>query len=278
LTESDLDKFGKYLEEQYRPKTARERFNYAKNFGHCLLNRNFSDLKTLTEDKKGHVLKGLSALAKYLGVYEDFKAMVRNFGITWAGRNKDDVVIDRLTKVSDPQEVFKWIQKVRRARPELSDFMDLVTITGMRLVEATESYNLIIRLSRKDKLHEYYNADAGTLEHFKFKETFIRNTKKVFISFIPKDLIEKIELNTEITSANSIMKLLQRSNIQSRFGDIREANGTFLTKYLQQPEIDFLQGRVATNVFMRNYFNPALIEDLKTRALKGIQKIRGKIA
>lgn len=206
--------------------------------------------------------------------------MVRNYGITWAGRNKDDIVIERLTKVEDPQEVFKWIQEVKGARPEIADLMDLMAITGMRLVEAIESYNLIIRLSkipRKRQLKEYYNAESGILEHFKFKETFIRNTKKVFISFVPLDMIERIKGNMEIASANSIIKSLQRSKIKSRFGDIREANGTFLTKYLQQPEIDFIHGRVATNVFMRNYFNPALIEDLKARAFQGIKEIRGKI-
>jgi hypothetical protein len=35
-------------------------------------------------------------------------------------------------------------------------------------------------------------------------------------------------------------------------------------------EIDFLQGRTSASVFMRNYFNPALISDLKERVFKGI--------
>ena len=43
-----------------------------------------------------------------------------------------------------------------------------------------------------------------------------------------------------------------------------------MTKYLSQPEIDFLQGSVSGSVFMRNYFNPALIGDLKERVFKGI--------
>lgn len=42
-----------------------------------------------------------------------------------------------------------------------------------------------------------------------------------------------------------------------RFGDVREVWASVMPKHLRQPEIDFLQGRVSTSVFMRNYFNPA---------------------
>jgi len=47
-----------------------------------------------------------------------------------------------------------------------------------------------------------------------------------------------------------------------------------MTKGLSQPEIDFLQGRVSANVFMRNYFNPALIGDLKERVFEAIGKLK----
>jgi hypothetical protein len=46
-----------------------------------------------------------------------------------------------------------------------------------------------------------------------------------------------------------------------------------MTKYLTQPEIDFLQGRISASVFMRNYFNPALIGDLKERVFKGLESL-----
>jgi len=48
------------------------------------------------------------------------------------------------------------------------------------------------------------------------------------------------------------------------------------TRYINPAEIDFLQGRVSGSVFMRNYFNPALISDLKERVFKGIQEIAQK--
>ena len=51
------------------------------------------------------------------------------------------------------------------------------------------------------------------------------------------------------------------------FSEIREVYASLAVKTLRQPEIDFLQGRVSSNVFMRNYFNPNWIDDLKKRVL-----------
>ena len=55
-----------------------------------------------------------------------------------------------------------------------------------------------------------------------------------------------------------------------RFSDIRELFASCSVKHLKQPEIDFLQGRVSTSVFMQNYFNPMWIADLKTRAITNL--------
>ena len=49
-----------------------------------------------------------------------------------------------------------------------------------------------------------------------------------------------------------------------------------MTKFLNPAEIDFLQGRIGASVFMRNYFNPALIENLQDRTFKGIYELLSK--
>jgi len=58
-----------------------------------------------------------------------------------------------------------------------------------------------------------------------------------------------------------------------RLRDTRELHASLSTKHLEQPEIDFLHGRISTSVFMANYFNPALIADLKERAFKVAKEI-----
>jgi len=153
----------------------------------------------------------------------------------------------------------------------------LMAITGLRLTEAIDCYNLIIQLAKEGKLNEYYNEEKGTLEHFKFKEIFLRKNKKVFISFVPKELVERIANNKKpIKSRFVVEKRVQKQGYKIRYTDIRELHGSFLTKYLTQPEIDFLHGRVSASIFMQNYFNPAWISDLKRRVFRAIEKIKEK--
>ena len=144
----------------------------------------------------------------------------------------------------------------------------------MRLNEAIKSWNLIHRLERKNKLSEYYNEQNEALEHFRFKDLFIRRSKKAFISFVPKIFIERIVGYERLGNSNNcIRKRLKNAGLNMRFHDVRKAHATILTKYLRQPEIDFIQGRVSSSIFMANYFNPALISDLKERVFKGINEI-----
>ncbi len=47
-----------------------------------------------------------------------------------------------------------------------------------------------------------------------------------------------------------------------------------MIKHLTQSQIDFSQGCVSANMFIGNYFNPALIADLKERTFKAIVDLR----
>ncbi|RLI22434.1 hypothetical protein DRO54_01165 [Candidatus Bathyarchaeota archaeon] len=170
------------------------------------------------------------------------------------------------------------VKAVRLKVPKLKDFMELLAFSGMRLIETLNSYNLIIELAKQNKLNQYYNEKWEALEHFRFKEVFLRISKKVFIGFVPKDLVERIAFNEKIPSRHAVEKRVGSVGLRVRFSDVREAHATFLTKYLRQPEIDFLHGRVSTNVFMQNYFNPALIGDLKERVFEAIREIESKIS
>ncbi len=75
-----------------------------------------------------------------------------------------------------------------------------------------------------------------------------------------------------------LSSLANAANVRTVRARIREAHATLMTKHLKDNEVDFLHGRVTSNVFMRNYFNPALIVDLRTRAQRAamnIQKLIG---
>jgi intergrase/recombinase len=263
--------------KDHRIDVTRNTVNYAKKYHLCLLNRDFSEINNLKETIRPNALKALSCLAKFLGMYEDFKLLVKNYSLKWSGRSAEDLIIDRITKVENTNEIFDWIRHVKQARPDLSEFVEFMAVTGLRLVEAVNSYNLIVKLHEEGKLDEYYNSESEVFEHFKFKEIFFRRSKKAFISFVPAELVERIAAKKPLTSPVAVQNLVRKKGLKVRYSDIRETHATFMTKYLKDSEIDFLHGRVTSNVFMRNYFNPSLISDLKTRVFQAIDEINDRI-
>lgn len=209
-------------------------------------------------------------ILKFLGIHEDFKKLVKDYGLKWENVKAEDLLISRLTKFETQGSVIAWTKKVKEEWPCFRAFMDFIITSGLRCVEAIESYNLIIDLSKRGKLGEYYNAEKEVLEHFRFKQLFIRNNKKAFVSIVPRALIERVSLSEKITLAQ-ITNRIKRKGLKPRFNDIREYFATCMTRHLSQPEIDFLQGRISGSVFMRNYFKPALLTDLKDRVFKGLK-------
>ena len=272
-----FEKFREWVFKEYRHFTALDRFRYAKKYAYCLVKSDLTDLKMLSNSKRVHVLKALTTLSKILGIYENFRTLIKNYGLKCSEQNTDQVIINRLMKTVDSNEIFQWIRQVKECIPELSDFIDFLAVTGLRFIEAIDSYNLIVDLANKQKLNEYYNSEKEILEHFRFKTTFIRNSKKVFISFVPKHLIDSIsQNNNKHLDYAKVRKVVEYRIGKMRFADMRELHGTLATKYLKESEIDFLHGRIGLSVFMKNYFNVALISDLKARTFQAIKEIYEK--
>ena len=86
-------------------------------------------------------------------------------------------------------------------------------------------------------------------------------------------MVDEIRGSQKLTKSMVYCRL-KKQGFKLRFSDIREYYATFMTKVLNPAEIDFLQGRVSTSVFMKNYFNPALINDLRQRVFQGINEIQ----
>jgi len=227
----------------------------------------------MSESKLNLVMCSLSSLAKYLGVYERFQGLVKAYGLKWKNVKAEDLLLSRIINVERNGNVLEWVKQVKAEMPKLSVFMDFMVFSGLRLEEAVNSYNLIIELAKAGRLSDYYNEENEALEHYKFKGLFIRRTKKAFVSFIPRRLVEAVSREEKLTIFK-VWNWIKRKGLKCRFPDIREYYATVMTKWLSSAEIDFLQGRISGSVFMRNYFNPALIGDLKERVFKGLMEIQ----
>ncbi len=185
ISNVDWETFRSWVLSEFRPQSAaRNKFNYAQKYAHCLFSGNLTELRLFSDDKRCHVMKALSALSKFLGVYEGFKGLVKNYGLKWGGKSSDDIIIARLTKPENSEEMFVWMKQVKSLAPDFESFVDFMAVTGLRFEEAVNAWNLIIELSKERRLREYYEDSKQVLEHFRFKEFFIRKSKKAFISFV----------------------------------------------------------------------------------------------
>lgn len=222
-------------------------------------------------------MKSLSLLSKFLGWHHDFQGLVKAYGLKWRNSNSEELILSRIQNTQENGSVIEWIKEVKAKLPQFTEFIDFMALSGLRFNETVRSYNLIVSLSAKRELKRYYDFENKVLTHYNFKELFIRRTKKAFISYIPEDLIMRIGTKKRISTFQIYNAVKRKTLLKSRFGDIREYYATFMTKFLNPAEIDFLQGRISASVFMRNYFNPMLIRDLKKRALAGISKLKKEI-
>lgn len=110
---------------------------YAKKYGYCLLNRDFSIIGTFTDGKRSAVIKALATLSKFLGMHDEFKPLLTRYGLKWSGRKSEDVIIDRLIKNPNDKALFEWIKRARQI-DELKNLVDLMIAAGLRLVEGVE--------------------------------------------------------------------------------------------------------------------------------------------
>lgn len=157
-------------------------------------------------------------------------------------------------------------------KPSLRLSLKFTALTGLRKQEALDAHNLIVRLVKSDDLESYFNEELNVLEHFKFKDTFLRRTKNAYISFIPDELVAKMIENKEVTY-KAVLWNLARKNLRCRINELRDYFATFMVRHgLIREEVDLLQGRIPPNIFIRHYWSPSF-KELRNRTLKALESL-----
>jgi intergrase/recombinase len=250
LVRLDWPRYREYLEKNNRKEYVSSRFNYALRFHDCYANP--SKISTIPTSIRANVLKALITLSKYLGEYLEFKEQLKQHGIKWIKPDNFSSFLNILNDTHNDLDV--WYKNVYSILNDNSRLFPRFTLlSGLRKAESIRAFNKIIELSKNGKLSEYYNKELNILEHFKYPKEFFRQTKNVYISVIPYELIEQIA-NSKSISYSSIRKYLQRRNIKLRLKELRSYYASYLRKHgIISELIDLLQGRISKDVFVRHY-------------------------
>jgi len=237
-----------------------------------MLNGNFKELETFSGSKKNTVIKALTALSKFLGVYEDFKASLSRYGIKFARTDSFNAFLRIINNNSD--DLLDWFSKAYAVAKENEKlFLKFALISGLRKSEAINSFNLIISLAKTNDLNSYFNEELSCLEHFKFKQLFLRGKKNAYITFIPKEMVNEIAKSEPITY-EAIRKRLLKNGLKVRINELRDYFATFMVKHgLIREEVDLLQGRIPPSLFVRSYWSPSF-KELKERVFKGLEELQ----
>jgi len=265
--------FKTWLDKKYSKGWSAIVFQLAKKHEDLLFG-DLGELSVFSKSKKNNVLKALIALSKYLGVYEQFQARRKQFGIHWERQNALQSFL-RIINVKD--DVLEWFEASLKALRESEQvFMKFALLSGLRRSEAINSFNLIVEHGNNGALKEYYNLEKQTLEHFRFEELFIRGTKNAFITIASKSLVDEI-VKCERVSYNALRKRLQKRGLKTRINELRDFQGTWLRQHgLIQEEVDLLHGRIGDKIFMKHYFSPNMIE-LRNKTLRALEALETKI-
>ena len=259
-----------FLEKKYGKQYSVAKYNYALRYLSCLDNP--SALSCLSPTSRGNVLKALTCLSKYLGIYLEFKAKLKRYGIKWTRPDSFSSFYHIMN--NNHNDLLEWFGSVQSFLEDNEKLcLRFILLSGLRKAEGIEAFNQIIELNKQGKLSEYYNKDLSMLEHYKYRQ-FLRGTKNAFISIVPGNLVLSIA-NSEPVSYNAIHKKFYRRRIKIRIKELRSYYASFLVKHgLVSEEVDLLQGRVSKSVFSRHYLkeNPSELRDRTLEALRQLEQ------
>jgi hypothetical protein len=100
--------FQQYLLQRMTPKTAEDRIRYAKQFGSVHPNGDATILLQIPSNKRIHVMKALSSLARFRGQTDNWLAIRQRYDLQWStGTEK----LDAFTRFFDDSKDLNGHQK-----------------------------------------------------------------------------------------------------------------------------------------------------------------------
>ena len=150
----DWNSYKKWLYSKYPRHYADLLSCYSRKYFKLLYDAKQIDV--IQASNRNNVIKSLIVLSKFLGYHEQFKNSLKNYDIKEYRQNSIESFL-RIMKASN-SDILDWFNKAyEAARDNEKLFLRLSKITGIRKEEALKAFNLIIQLSKENKLSEYYD-------------------------------------------------------------------------------------------------------------------------
>ena len=234
-----------------------------------------SRILLLNKDKRRLVMSAMANLSRYLGIYGYWKDIVENVGLKYERRSGLETIIDIID--SNLDDVKTWLINViqRLPRPH-GVVLAFNALTGLRPSEGCISCKLLSDLSEKGNIAYYLDKELMMLQHFKYKDLFLRGNKNAYISFVTEDLLKKILETKPRATYSQIKSALRKRGFNCQMKNLRKLHATKLRKYLNKEVIDLLQGRISQDIFVRHYYKPTLMK-VRDKALKGIKSLQNEL-
>ncbi|HEX6280589.1 MAG TPA: integrase [Nitrososphaera sp.] len=275
-------------------KTAEDRLRYSKQYGSVLTSPSSSVmLLQLPANKRIHVMKALSCLARYTGRTEQWRAIRQQYQLTWStGTEK----IDAFTRFFDSEKsldnMLQWLREAIRVLPSrYANLLLFCTLTGMRGSEAVESIRLLNSVrhgEHKDTRRnlsgspetgvpeQYHSPERQILQHYLYPNIFIRRTKAIYISIVNDQIIALARNIGKTPTLNGLKKAISHSKLSMQIKYCRKIFASYLKQHGIDTEIiNMLQGRIGKDIFLRHYMTPS--SNFKNEVLTAIAELQRQI-
>lgn len=270
----DWQQFHNFLLQRMTPTTAQDRLRYAKLYASILTSVGIpTDLLQLPPNKRIHVQKALSCLARFTGQTDNWLAIRKRYGLQWStGTEKIDAFTRFFDSSKDLDTMLQWLRAARRALPsKYGNLLLFCTLTGMRESECVEAVRLLTVPGSN-----YYNPERQILQHYLHPNLFIRRTKAIYISIVNEQIVGLARRIEKIPTLNSLKKAIMCRKLSMHIKYCRKIHASYLKQYGIETEIiNMLQGRIGKDIFLRHYMTPN--SNFKDRVLAAVSALSSQI-
>jgi hypothetical protein len=276
------------------PNTAEDRLRYAKQYASVLISHQMKNsesdslLITLSPNKRIHVMKALSSLARFTGQQDAWRTYRQRYGLQWStGTEK----LDAFTRFFDDSKtldtLLAWLKEALQVLPtNYANFYLFCTVTGLRASECVEAVRLLnfghpgnhkaTRTIMGEDSPLYYNPEQKILQHYRFPELFIRRTKTVYISVVDDSIVSIARKIEKAPTLNALKMQSRRTCLSMKLKYCRKIYASWLHKFgISSDLIDMLQGRIGKNIFLKHYLTPSA--DYKRDVLQALDKLQRQL-